>query len=93
MTVVLIPIVFASLMLYYAVPIVRRRPSPGACVLGYQILPDAGWELTFSQALSRTFAGFLAVAGCWLAPFVAREPKAGKFWLDRLFHTHAVRLE
>ena len=77
------------LLCYYALPLTRRRPSPGACILGYQVLPDPGFSLSFPRAVLRTLVGFVAVSAAWLAPFAGRDRHAGKFWLDRVFHTHA----
>lgn len=81
-----------SLVLYYALPLIRRRPSPGGCIVGYQIIPDEGTSLTFRTAVLRTLVGFVAVCGAYLAPFVARNRKQGKFWLDKIFDTRAVVL-
>jgi hypothetical protein len=82
----------AALIAYFAWPLVRRRPSPGACIVGYQIVPDAGTYLNLGQAILRTLLGFVATCAAYLAPFVARDKKKGKFWLDKVFRTHAVRL-
>ena len=81
------------LLLYYAIPLVRLRPSPGACVLGYQVLPEAGGYLTLRRALARTSLGFVAVCGACIAPFVGRKRKKGMFWLDNMFRTRAVWLK
>jgi len=86
-------IVFAALLFYYAIPTARRRPSPGACVVGYQVVPDNGGTLSLRRALLRALLGFVAVCGAWFAPFVGRDRKHGKFWLDRVFGTHATLLD
>jgi hypothetical protein len=83
---------FATLLFYYAVPLIRRRPSPGVCVLGYQIIADDGTVMTMKKAVLRTLLGFIAVCSAYLAPFIARHRKNGKFWLDTVFSTQAVRL-
>jgi len=49
--------------------------------------------LTLSDAIVRTLLGFLAVAMAWFAPYVLRDRKKGKFWLDRIFNTRAVTLQ
>jgi len=82
----------ATLIAYFAWPLVRRRPSPGACIVGYQVVPDEGTSLNLGRAILRTFLGFIATCAAYLAPFVAREQKKGKFWLDKVFGTRAVRL-
>jgi uncharacterized RDD family membrane protein YckC len=89
-----IGLVFCSVGLgfYYALPLIRGRPSPGACIVGYQIIPDEGTTISFRTALLRTLLGFIAVCSAYLAPFVARDRKKGKFWLDRVFGTRAVKL-
>jgi uncharacterized RDD family membrane protein YckC len=76
-------------VLYYAIPLVRRRPSPGSCILGYQIVLDHEGTISVGIAVLRTFLGFIAVC---LAPFTARDQSEAKFWLDKLFGTRAVRL-
>jgi len=50
------------LLLYYAIPLVRLRPSPGACVLGYQVLPEAGGYLTLRRALTREHLSVLLLS-------------------------------
>ncbi|HET9839430.1 MAG TPA: RDD family protein [Candidatus Angelobacter sp.] len=81
-----------ALIFYFSWPLVRRRPSPGACVAGYQIVPDEGATLTLGRAILRTLLGFVAACACFLAPFVGRDRKKGKFWLDKVFDTRAVGL-
>lgn len=80
------------LVLYYALPFVRRRPSPGTCIAGYQIVPDDGVTPTLKTAVLRTLLGFIALSTVYFAPFVARDRKQGKFWLDKVFSTRAVML-
>jgi hypothetical protein len=89
-----ISLVFCSvaLVLYYATPLIRHKPSPVGCIVGYQIIPDEGTTLTFRTAVLRTLLGFIAVCGWYLAPFVDRDRKKGKFWLDKVFGTRAVTL-
>ena len=82
----------SALIIYYALPLVLRRPSPGTCILGYQVVPEDGVTLSLRSALLRTILGFIALAGAYVAPFVARDRKNGKFWLDKVFHTRALRL-
>jgi uncharacterized RDD family membrane protein YckC len=81
-----------AVVLYYALPLVRRRPSPGTCIAGYQIVPDDGFTPTLRIALLRTLLGFIALSTAYLAPFIARDRTKGKFWLDKVFRTRAVML-
>jgi len=81
-----------ALVLYYVLPLIRRKPSPGGCIVGYQIIPDEGTTLPFRTAVLRTLLGFIAVWGAYVAPFVARDRKNGKFWLDKVFGTRAIML-
>jgi uncharacterized RDD family membrane protein YckC len=81
-----------ALVLYYAFPLVRRRPSPGTCIVAYQVVADDGVMLTLQTALLRTLLGCIALLLAYLAPFVARDRKNGKFWLDKVFGTRAVIL-
>lgn len=81
-----------ALVFYYAFPLVRRRPSPGTCIVGYQVIAEDGITLTVRTALLRTLLGFLALCVAYLAPFIERDSKNGKFWLDKVFGTRAVML-
>jgi len=84
---------FVALLFYYAVPVFRGRPSPGACIAGYQVVAEDGHPLTFRRALLRSLLGFVAVCGAPAAPFVRRDRKQGKFWLDTMFGTRATLLD
>lgn len=87
-----LPLLCVALVLYFALPLILGKPSPGTCALGYQVIPDEGRTLSLENALFRTLLGFVA-AGLWfLAPFISRDRRRGKFWLDRVFHTRAVIL-
>ena len=81
-----------ALLLYYSLPLIRQRPSPGSCIVGYQVVPDEDTTLSLRTALLRTLLGFVAAASAYLAPFVGRDRKHGKFWLDKVFRTHAVKI-
>jgi uncharacterized RDD family membrane protein YckC len=83
---------FAALIFYFAFPLTRHRPSPGACIAGYQIVPDDGVTITPKAAVLRTLLGFIAACAAYLAPFIERDRKRGKFWLDKVFGTRAVIL-
>jgi hypothetical protein len=92
-----LPLTFLSLALlvpgllfYFAIPLVMRRPSPGACIAGYQVVADEGCTITLRAALLRSLVGYFALCACWVAPFFGRGKKAGKFWLDKVFRTRAV---
>ena len=80
-----------GLVFYFAFPLIRRRPSPGACITGYQIVPDEGTTMTLRTAILRTLLGFIAACAAYLAPFIARNRKKGKFWLDAVFGTRALK--
>jgi RDD family len=82
-----------ALLFYFAWPLVRSKPSPGACIVGYQVLPEGDKSITWGKALWRTLLGFVAMAVWYLAPFLARDRKKGQFWLDKVFHTRAVLLK
>ena len=84
---------FIIMALYYALPLVRARPSPGSCIMGYQILSDDGGGLSLPTALKRVFFGFIAACGAYFIAFTRRDKKIGKFWLDLRFGTHAVKLD
>jgi len=83
---------FVALVFYYAFPLIRRRPSPGSCIAGYQIVADDGRPIDLRKAVLRTLLGLVAACAAYVAPFVARDRKQGKFWLDRVFQTRAVKL-
>jgi hypothetical protein len=86
-------VLIAGLILYYAFPLIRHRPSPGACITGYQIVPDDGITMTTRTAVLRTLLGFIAACAAYLAPFIVRDRKKGKFWLDAVFRTRALVLK
>jgi uncharacterized RDD family membrane protein YckC len=80
----------AALLMYYSVPLLRERPSPGACILGYVVVPDEGTDLSLRDALLRNCLGFVALASWYLTPFMGRDKKKGKIWPDKVFHTRAM---
>ena len=82
----------AGLVFYFALPLIRRKPSPGACITGYQIVPDDGITMTTQRAILRTLLGFIALCIAYLAPFIERDRENGKFWLDKVFRTRALVL-
>ncbi len=82
----------AILILYFAWPLLRHRPSPGTCILGYQVVSEEGTSLNLARAILRTLAGFVAVCVAVAALIAGREKKKGQFWLDKIFGTRAVRL-
>lgn len=71
------------LLLYIALPLVRGRPTPGACALGYQIVSDGGARITPLVALKRTVCGVTFLG----------DRKSHVVKIDRWFHTHAVKLK
>jgi uncharacterized RDD family membrane protein YckC len=83
---------FPALVFYYMIPLIRSKPSPGSCITGYQIVTEDRTRLTPRTSLLRMLLGFVAVAGWFLAPFVGRDRKRGKFWLDKVFKTQAVKV-
>lgn len=87
-TAVLIVVASAWLILYFAWPLVRRVPSPGASVMGYQIVADQEVKIAWRKAILRTFFGFIATCAFYTA-FISHDKERGKFWLDKRFSTHA----
>jgi len=85
-------VISVALVFYYAFPLLRRRPSPGTCIVGYQVIAEDGTTLNVRTALLRTLLGFIALCVAYLAPFIERDSKNGKFWLDKVFGTRAVML-
>jgi uncharacterized RDD family membrane protein YckC len=82
-----------GLLFYFAVPLVFQRPSPGATIMGYQVVADEGGKIPLKRALLRSLVGYFALCASVIAPFVGRDSKAGKFWLDKTFQTRAVLLQ
>ncbi len=83
---------FIFMALYFALPLVRARPSPGSCIMGYQVLSDNGRGLTLVEALRRVCFGFFAVCTAYFVNLRPRDKYNGKFWLDLKFGTRAVIL-
>jgi uncharacterized RDD family membrane protein YckC len=79
-TTVLMIVMFLS---YFVLPLVRARPSPGTCVMGFQIVRDDGGEFSLATALKRTVAGFTFLGD-------RHRPVAR---IDSWFGTHAARLK
>jgi uncharacterized RDD family membrane protein YckC len=93
LSVILTLVAFILMALYFALPLVRARPTPGSCIMGYQILSDEGSGLTLRSALKRVCFGFVAVCSAYFVAFKRRDRSNGKFWLDFKFGTRAVTLE
>ena len=81
------------LFLYFLLPLVRRRPSPGTCILGYQVIADEGGAIKFDTAILRMFLGFIALLVWPISASLGRDRQNGKYWVDRVFKTRAVRTE
>jgi hypothetical protein len=87
---------FILMPLYAAFPLCVGKPTPGSCVCNYRIAGREGRPLSLCKAMVRTYLGVIALFGWpfWiLAYWVGRDKKAGKFWLDALFATHAEFLD
>ena len=82
----------AALVFYFALPVMWGRPSPGACLLGYQVLPNEPGAVTLGKAVQRELYGFVAVCGAPLAPFVSGGRLVNS-WLDEKFGVRAVTLK
>jgi hypothetical protein len=91
-TVGMVLLAFAALFFYFAWPLIRQRPSPGTCIIGYQVIADDGEVMTTKMALKRTAHGFLAVGNVFRGLFGKRDRERGKFWLDEKYATRAVKL-
>jgi hypothetical protein len=85
-------LVFFWLIFYYSFPLLRKRPTPGSCIMGYQVVPDEGVTITFNKAILRTLLGGLSLCVAYIA-FIGHDRKNGKFWLDFVFRTRALKLE
>jgi uncharacterized membrane protein YhdT len=70
-------------LLYFAFPLIRKRPSPGSCVMGYQIVGDSGSRISLKTALKRVVLGFTFMA----------DRKRQIPQIDRWCGTHAVKLK
>lgn len=83
---------FLGLVCFYACPLIYRLPTPGSCIMGYRIVADDGGTLTVKSCVLRVLLGIIAT-GVWpVAPWIGRDKKKGKFWLDKVFETRAVKL-
>ena len=92
LTIALVLLASVLLIIYYSVPLVRDRPSPGSCILGYQTIADEGERITTRRAVLRTLLGFMALCSWPLLLFMGRDRNMGKFWVDKVFRTRAVRV-
>jgi hypothetical protein len=76
-------IALPSLAIYYIWPLVRGRPTPGACIMGYQIVANNGSALTWRAALMRALLGLSFL----------RDWREKTLRIDEESATHAVELE
>jgi hypothetical protein len=83
---------FVCLVFFYAWPLMRLLPTPGSCIMGYRIVADEDGILTVRLWLLRVLLGFIATCAWPVAPFIRRDKRKGKFWLDKVFKTRAVKL-
>ena len=70
-------------LFYFVIPLIRARPSPGACAMGYQIVGDGGLSVGLTTALKRTVAGFTFLGD--------RKRSVAK--IDGWFRTHPVKFK
>jgi hypothetical protein len=89
---VVIFLTFIGLVFYFAIPLVRSRPSPGSCIAGYQVVFRDETQLSMRKAVLRTLLGYVGLCAWFIAPFVNRNKKQGTFWVDKVFGTRAVKL-
>jgi len=82
---------FGFLLFYFAWPLTRHRDTPGAYLRNYQVVADDGNTLSFGRAALRSFVGLVSASWFPLA-FFWRDKKAGKYWVDKIFKTHAESL-
>jgi len=95
-TVAEMPLLFGAMVFYMVIPLIKGKPTPGACVFGYRVTADEGSRLTIWFAALRALLGSVALLGwpCWILAYAVKRDKAkGKFWLDNIFRTHAEYLE
>ena len=78
--VMMFAVAIPTVALYYIWPLVRDRPTPGACIMGYQIVAANGAALTFRGALRRTLWGFSFL----------RDWREKSLRIDEETETHAV---
>ncbi|MGB7985785.1 MAG: RDD family protein [Terracidiphilus sp.] len=90
---ILVLLTFVCMAFYFAIPLILRRPTPGACIMGYQIVTDDSVGLPLKKALQRSYYGFIAVCTPFRVLFKPQDKEHGKFWLDEKFGTHAIRLK
>jgi hypothetical protein len=86
-------LLFVGLVFFYAWPPMRLLPTPGSCIMGYRIVADEGHKLTVRLWFLRVLLGLLATCAWPVALFAGRDKGKGKFWLDKVFRTRAVKLE
>jgi uncharacterized RDD family membrane protein YckC len=82
--------VVVLLIFYFAWPLMRRRPTPGECILHFQIVSDDGKPVPFGRAVSRAF--YSPFTSWWWMRRRSSSPmyKVKEFQLDEDFDTHAA---
>ena len=88
----LVLVLLVGLVFFYAWPPMHLLPTPGSCIMGYRIVADEDRTLAARSWFLRVLLGFIAACGWPVAPFAGRDKRKGKFWLDKVFRTRAVKL-
>lgn len=91
-----LPLLFGGMVSYMVFPLMKGKPTPGACIFGYRVTPDEGSRMTLWFAALRALLGSVALLGwpCWIMAYALKRDKVhGKFWLDHVFRIHAEYLE
>jgi hypothetical protein len=83
-------VVFGGGFFYFVWPLMRGRPTPGSCILNYQVVSDFGGGLALRRAVLRTVNGLNAVGRGALMPLNPKKQDPNNFWLDLKFSTHAA---
>lgn len=81
---------FLVMILYYSWPTTRRKPSPGACIVGYMVVTDEGVPLNLGSAVLRLIEGSLTFTGRKTSSL---DRSKGKLWPDKVYGTHAAKLK
>ena len=85
------PLIFAALLFYFVFPLMRGRPSPGTCILGYQVVSETEQVPNFDKASLRSLLCIFALLIWPISAFAGRDRKKGQFWVDKICKTRAVR--
>ncbi len=80
-----------GLLLYFAWPQYRARPSPGDLLLGIRVTQTRPRPLSLSNAMGRVLLGMLAFSAWFITVPLALADPEKRMWQDKAYGTRVVK--